>query len=244
MPADQSKTWICYSKHVPGYAEKYSERNIRKRNAVLLKKLRDAPDPKEDERLRRLLAENNQPLALYVAHGRHPGLPPEHERVRETFQDCCLFMTLFVNRWDRQNDPVFFQRQLYLFILSYIRQKELREAAAVPYVTVPFDETLFLPENDTAAVNTALLRASFSLLPSRRDASVLSDFVFGDEANGIMPEDAERLAEKYYLTRSRIWEIVGKQKRLLAGLIKKRTILGKTDPSDFILTEETDFISI
>lgn len=231
--------WVYYSDLVPGYAEKYTNRGMRERNAALLKKLRRCRKRESTEPLRRALVENNLPLAKAIAERHAWSHRLSQAEADDAFQDAVLGLAQFIDEAGKKefSDLGVFTRRICSKMRFAIIQNNVARIPENRWERVPFDdETDWSTPDDVAdvGINKELIFRLMRLVVSNRDREIVLLYFFGDPEAGTEPLDLEEIGNRVGLTRERIRQTINKSLKKTAKLI--RHIRNNTDAQfeDFV----------
>ena len=214
-----STGWKYYSELVPGYVEKYSNKGMRERNRKILKQLEGTTGERRLH-LENLLAENNQPLAKYVAERYGAYLGWNKAERQDAFQECCAEIIGYIRKMENGLSPVYFQHGIYLAMTSRLQRLDIRRKEMTIRADKEFIETDYIPEPEAPKANKETLTQLAYYVLQERDAAVLCDYYFGDEENYIVPMNADDVAMKYGITSATIYNIVNKGIDKLAEYVR------------------------
>lgn len=220
----EKQPWVYYSDLVPGYAEKYTNRGMRERNAALLKKLRRCRKRESTEPLRRALVENNLPLAKAIAE-RHAWFHRlSQAEADDAFQDAVLGLAQFINEAGKKefSDPGVFTRRICAKMRFAIVQNSVVRIPENRWERVPFDdETDWSTPNDVAdvGINKELVFRLMAHVASRRYREIIYLYYFGDPDSDSGPLDLEEIGYRTDLTRERVRQIIVKTLKKTARYI-------------------------
>lgn len=223
--------WVYYSTLVPGYVEKYSLRGMRERNTAYLKAIRRLRNPDKIEPYRRLLVENNLPLARFVAERYAYACQLSREEAEDVFQDCVLTLAEYIAEAGKEEfkDQKLFQHTIYLRMKStavYTRKIKTIENYCE---FVPFDEERMSPEEEPVyGANAELLFRVLRMSLSQRQIDIIREFYL----DGL---ELEVIGEKHMLTRERVRQIknnaIDKAQEFLSKLFNQYNL----DKDDFLV---------
>ena len=225
-----ANNWIYYSTLVPGYIEKYGMEGMRRRNRQLLEMAYKARNEEELCPIVELLADNNRPLAMFIADRWTKSQKTLAADRDEVFQECCYAMIIYIKKALAERlSQSFFQARLYSAMSTHMQNKESIEKRH--YIeTVPFQEEEHpFEEEKHYLLNEKFLRT----LLTERETNVLKCF-FGI---GCKEHSLEEIGEKFLVTRERARQIKEKALRKLTG--KVGSILNNTNLTrdDFYIEE-------
>lgn len=200
------KDWIYYSTLVEGYNRKYGFRGMRSRNRKLLAQLKKTHNEEDAEPIRRLLVENNLPLAMRTADTfcvlHHcPG------RRTEVFQECILKlydMTCSITNEEMEKHN-YFQVRIYrnMYAHAFGTEKGLLKTLENTHERFSFDENDF-PQQPEGHYDAERLKEIITSRFSERNACILIDYYFGNIDDYIEPFDTQMVAFKYNLSRGAV----------------------------------------
>ena len=224
-------SWIYYSRLIPGYTEKYTDRGMRERNKLLLRRLsKDSLPFREKEKIENALIENNLPLAKMVAERFCDKNRFSYGSREDAFMDCVEAMSVYMREVEPDiiQKPGWFQTRLFSKMHAALYSKEERICIETKSEFIPFNEKDFEQEYPLKVDKELLEYIMICCTPRQRE--ILKDFYLGDPANHIEPMDLEIIGIKHYLTRERVRQI--KEKAI--KLIRKYNGFPK---DDFIMDE-------
>ena len=197
------KDWLYYSTLVPGYTERYGLSGMRERNAALLSMASKGRTEEELRPVANLLADNNQPLAMYVAHrfGRVRNWP--HKEIMDAFQQCCITLIEVSLNYIMTQDinQLHYQRLLYVSMYRALAGIENRQRVNGEKIElIPFDEEIHssVPEKEYH-INTKLV----GQLLREKERKIIFMFY----GIGCREMDLEEISEQIGLTRERVRQI-------------------------------------
>lgn len=232
----EKQPWVYYSDLVPGYAEKYTNRGMRERNAVLLKKLRRCRKRESTEPLRRALVENNLPLAKAIAERHAWSHRLSQAEADDAFQDAVLGLAQFIRDADKKefSDPDTFRKRMCSKMHFAIIQNGNYKTPENQWERIPFDDGVDWSTPPDVGINKELVFRLMRLVVSDRDREIVLLYFFGDPEAGTEPLDLETIGDRVGLTRERVRQTINKSLEKTAKLI--RYIRNNTDVAyeDFV----------
>lgn len=235
MPTYLDNDWVYDSALVKGYKEKYSNHNMRPRNAMLLKRYKKTTSTEGQEHIKRLLIENNLPLAMHIALRYRRSFVNEHKSVDDLFQEGCIGLTRAVmDEWDPDHNQQEFQKFISLKVTTAILAKNIAKNIDNENKRVTFDESEHTAE-DCPVPDREFLQWLIAIMPNcpERDKEIFSLFWFGSNEKYILPGNAEDIGFYFGMTRARIYQILNRTLRKL-----KKFIFRLLDRTDYITIED------
>ncbi len=227
---EDNKEWVYYSELVPGYLEKWSNHEIRRRNERFLKKLKKGPDEEACKKIKQDLIENNLPLARYIADYVYLKNKSHLLTVEDAYQNCCIALTRYIYAMPCDEIPTkgHFQIDIYFRMLGALNSQLGRKEPEMQFEKVAFNENDY-PVDDTAeCINRQALLDILQVFCSQRDMEIMQCYWFGDPKNYIEPFDSERISDTYNLCRASISRInvstLKKLRKHLPRLLKKKQL--------------------
>ena len=214
------REWIYYASLVPGYAEKYGLRDMRKRNRKFFNKIHKTTDPQQLHQLKQQLIDNNRPLARYVAEAYAIHQHWSKEQIDDAYQDCCCALTKYIISNDLSYSHTYHQVGFYKTMTAYLSNKIRSRIAENICTFIPFNEETHLMEEELAVDKNLLLFFISITGRSRRDKEILRLYFFGDPDKYILPYSAEDIAFYLNMSRGRVYQIKEKMLKKLRNTIK------------------------
>lgn len=234
MPTFINDSWIYDSTLVNGYVEKYSNRDMRRRNARLMKRYAKTSSPEEKENIKHLLIENNLPLAMHIALRYRHSFISARKSIDDLFQEGCIGLTkAILNELDPSYNQKEFQTYLAIKITSSILSCNNTKTFDSEEDILPFDELAYTP-GETPVPNREFIKWLIDVMPcSERDKTIFKQYWFGDEKHYILAEDTEDIAFYHNLTRARILQILKKTMKKF-----RKYVFRLLDNTDLITRED------
>ena len=225
--------WILFSEQVPGYAEKFGVRGVRRRNAAILEEMRHVRKESKVDALRERLAENNLPLARFVAERWRRRGGWSDDRVEDAYQECCVVLWGFLRKTSRREfsklDGAMFSREIYLRMSNRLQVLYNPVVVRNQVCYEPFREESFsvAPEE---RLNLEFCLEFLNDLPVEpRYKEIFWDFIFGNEERHIWPGFLEDVGFHYGMSRERARQICVKVQRTLEKVVKNHLKYHKDD---------------
>ena len=222
---DSEKEWIYYETLVPGYVEKYSMSGIRDRNKKLLDRLRKSTSPLETKKAKDLLAENNLPLAKYIAERFKQGRDWNKDTKEDAFSECCLAMVQFLNKMGTTEDDLnqkFFQIRLTQAMWAHLYEEYVRKGNLHDLDLVPFTEEHDVEAADTANhLNMPLVLELVGAITSCHNRDIFVLYVYGDpQEENARPRCFDEIATFYDMPKNSVCNSVTKTTKKLVTLVR------------------------
>ena len=236
MRNDQGRH-IYFSELVPGYAEKHTLRGVRERNAALLRSLRESAGADAVRRVKDSLAENNRPLARFVAEKWARALGWTRDETDDAYQECCYALVKYLH--DTPGDKLREISSSYLSVAMHGYMSSRMRALHADHVrereipTVPFDEEAYVPDGDPVP-DMEFLRGLIERTPlGERKKQVFLDYVFGDLRHHVAAYNTDDIAFRYGISRSTV--LLDLKKAMNTFSVYARQLMRRRvyDPIDF-----------
>ena len=238
---DTNKEWIYYETLVPGYVKKHSMRGIRERNAKLLDRLRKSTSPHETKQVKDLLAENNLPLAKYIAERFKQGRDWNRDSKDDAFSECCLAMVKFLNKMGTTEDDLnqrFFQVRLSQAMWAHLYLEYITKGSRRDLNLIPFSEENDIETKDAVHLNIPLVIDILNSIATCRNRDIFILYTFGNPDEGfIRPYYFNEIGEIFDLSSQQINNIVIKTKKKFLSFVSYLIKKGYYDYEDFFAPE-------
>ena len=208
--------WVYYSRLVPGYEEKYGIRNIRRRNASILRKCQKGDPLTQCALQRERIAENNLPLARMVAEKWSRMNGWDRNQTEDAYQECCYALVMYIDNVFpdevKELTGAYFSKRIYVAMNNRLTVLHNRNLPKNQLTFIPFDENDFPTEKETTPNREFIVEEFIPNLPNltERSKGMLLEYFFGNTASYIEGFQLEDIAFHYGLTRERCRQIIQK----------------------------------
>ena len=209
--------WLYYSTLVPGYTETYGRRGMRERNQLLLAMAAKGRSEEELRPVADLLADNNRPLAMFIAHRYGTKRDWDTERIMDAYQHSCVVLVNSTRKYlaTQQINQAFYQRYIFVRMLESLdTQQKLKTFENASITTIPYNDDEYVNDEEKKySINVPLIMTMLG----DRECEMLFDF-YGIERPQL---DIRAIAEKWGLSQGRVGQIIIKAREKLQKTVTR-----------------------